>query len=305
MGVMEKNFKNRLLLGQQGNALVTLIAINFVVFIALIFLQIAFSLTANNSFNTTILKWFELPSQLKQLAYKPWTIFLYMFSHIEVLHLIGNMLWLWTFGYILQSLVGNKNLGPLYIYGGLAGAFIFILGFNIFPGFKEALNANASLIGASAGVMAIAIAVTVIAPGYRLFPMLNGGFPLWILTLIFVLVDLGTLASKTNAGGAIAHLAGATIGFFYAKALQKGSNWGNWMHRFSNWISNLFSPAPAPKPELIRQEHFYNTGNQIPIKKTPNLTQQHIDELLDKINQKGYKSLTDDEKAYLKRAAEN
>ena len=35
------------------------------------------------------------------------------------------MLWLWTFGYILQEITGNKTLVPLYIYGGLAGALAY------------------------------------------------------------------------------------------------------------------------------------------------------------------------------------
>jgi len=55
---------------------------------------------------------------------------------------------------------------------------------------------------------------------------------------------------------------------------------------------------------LLKQEVFYNTRGQKPFKKTSNLTQQRVDEILDKINLKGYDKLTDDEKDLLKRASE-
>jgi membrane associated rhomboid family serine protease len=260
MGIMENNSKNRLLLGQQGNALVALIAVNFIVFVTLIFLKIAFSLSSNINFESVVLKWFTLPSQLNELAYKPWTVFTYMFSHIEVWHLFGNMVWLYTFGYILQDLAGNKKLGPVYIYGGLAGALVFILSYNLFPGFKAALANNAILMGGSAGVMAIALAATTLAPGFRLLPMLNGGIPLWVLTLIFIIIDLGAIASGPNKGGALAHIAGALAGFLYARALHRGSDWGTWMHKFSNWFLNLFTPTKQIKAHPLKK-HLLLTKN--------------------------------------------
>ncbi|TAD93729.1 MAG: rhomboid family intramembrane serine protease, partial [Bacteroidetes bacterium] len=67
---------------------------------------------------------------------------------------------------------------------------------------------------------------------------------------------------------------------------------------------HLFEPkANAPKNANAKQQVFYQQGQQKPFKKTSHLTQQRVDELLDKINQKGYHFLSDEEKAYLKRAA--
>ncbi|HEY0432799.1 MAG TPA: DUF6576 domain-containing protein, partial [Chitinophagaceae bacterium] len=47
---------------------------------------------------------------------------------------------------------------------------------------------------------------------------------------------------------------------------------------------------------------FYKSKTQ-PFTRKPNLTQQKVDEILDKINQKGYSHLTEEEKELLKRAS--
>src|SRR5262249_44926649 len=149
-------------------------------------------------------------------------------------------------------------------------------------------------VGASAGIMGIALATTMIAPGYRIFPMLNGGIPLWVLTMIFVIIDLATIPSS-NAGGHIAHLGGAFAGFLFIFFMRRGYDGSIWMNNFYNWISNLFNPDRPQRKKSVRQQLFYSSKAQ-PFRKTPNLTQQRIDEILDKINQKGYSHLTEEEK---------
>ena len=75
-----------------------------------------------------------------------------------------------------------------------------------------------------------------------------------------------------------------------------------------NWlfdsIGNLFNPNKKP-PKKEKQKHFYKVGDTHPYKKVPNITQARIDALLDKINQKGYRSLTEEEREILKRASED
>jgi len=68
--------------------------------------------------------------------------------------------------------------------------------------------------------MAIAVATTTLAPDYRLFPLINGGIPLWVLTMIFVAIDYASVAGS-NGGYAIAHLAGAIMGFFFIYQLRR------------------------------------------------------------------------------------
>ncbi|HEX7846519.1 MAG TPA: rhomboid family intramembrane serine protease [Chitinophagaceae bacterium] len=306
MAYSEKEYKQRLSLGQANNALTMLIIVNLVVFVIFAFINVTFHFLyreqgeADRLFQERILQCFILPADMSELAKKPWTILTHMFVHERVFHIIGNMLWLWMFGYIMQDLTGNRKIFPVFIYGGLAGALSFILAFNFLPGLKEQLPVAVAL-GASAGVMAIAVATTMVAPGYRLLPMLNGGIPLWIVTTLYLIIDLATIPYN-NPGGHIAHLAGGFIGFLFIVMLRRGYDWSEWMNNLFDWFNNLFNPDKPKKGKNIKEELFYKSGSA-PYKKTPNVTQQRIDEILDKISQKGYNFLTDEEKDLLKRAS--
>jgi membrane associated rhomboid family serine protease len=248
------------------------------------------------------LAWFVVPAELDKFLGRPWTLLTYMFTHDGVWHMISNMLWLWAFGFILQDLTGSRQMGPIYMYGGMIGAVMFMVTVNLFPVLRQSAASLPPLQGGGAAIMAVAVATTTLAPGYRIFPMLNGGIPLWVLTLIFILVDYALIASA-GAGTGVAHLAGGLIGFMYIRAMQRGNDWGEWMHQLYHWFFNLFNPEKnKPSRHEQRQKVHYKTERQ-PFKATPHLSQQRVDELLDKINQKGYHHLTDEEKEYLKRAS--
>lgn len=298
--------RNRLLLGNDGNALVALLAINVIMFGLINFIKIGYYLGDVNmaAFYKNILHWFILPPDAGKLLGRPWTFLTYMFTHEDVWRLISNMLWLWAFGFILQDLTGNRLLGPIYLYAGLAGGFLFLLVVNLFPVLSAQIPATWPLEGAGASVMGVAVATTFLAPSYRIFPMLNGGIPLWILTLIFALIDFASIASS-GAGVGVAHLAGGALGWLFISRYRSGHDWGLWMHQAYEWFLHLFEPKPnAQKPgNDTKQQVFYQQGQQKPFKKTSHLTQQRVDELLDKINQKGYHFLSDEEKEYLKRAS--
>jgi membrane associated rhomboid family serine protease len=242
-----------------------------------------------------------MPAIPASLLAKPWTILTHMFTHYSIWHLLSTCAWLWAFGYVLQDLAGNNKLIPIYLYGGFAGALVFVLINNLFPAMERNIATTAPLLGGGAAVMAIAIATTTLAPDYRIFPLINGGIPLWVLTLIFVAIDFASLASG-NGGIAAAHLAGGAIGFFFVKALQKGSDWGTWMIQLVHWIDDLFSPEKKHQQKKQAEKHFYR-NNRKPYEKIANITQQRLDEILDKINLHGYSFLTDEEKAFLQRAS--
>lgn len=294
-----------MVLGQDGNALVMLIIILAIVFCIFKFILVVYFFSDLNpaAFYKNIFDWFRLPADINKLMSRPWTVFTYMFMHDEPLHLLGNVLWLWAFGYILQDLTGNNKLIPIFIYGGLAGAVIFVLSYNLIPRLIP-VGPTATIEGASAGVMAIAIATTTLAPDYRIFPMINGGIPLWVLTVLFVIIDFAMIPVN-NTGGHLAHLAGAATGFVFVYQLRRGRDGSVWMNNFYSWISNLFNPDKKHWKKTARKELYYESKGAQPYKKIPNVTQKRIDEILDKINQQGYRFLTDEEKDILKRASED
>lgn len=299
-----KRPRNRLTLGSDGNALVALFTINVIFFLLLITIQVVyyFFQSGDAAFNSQVVQYFEMPAQLTKLSERPWTIITYMFSHTGVLHILSNMLWLWAFGFILQELTGNKKLIPIYIYGGIAGALVFILASYLIPAIKPFLG-NSSLIGANAATMAVAVATTALAPNYRFFRNLNGGIPIWVLTLIYIIIDFAGVAS-ISAAYSLSHLAGALAGFLFVFMLRKEYDGSIWMNNLYNWFMNLFNPNKTSEGNSVKEKVFYNASGRKPFHKTSHVTQQRVDEILDKINQKGYHFLTDEEKNILKRAAE-
>lgn len=307
MSYYQQRNQPRLSIGQDGNTLTMLLAINLTVFALLAFIKVIYYFSFKEQglplFDQQVFRWFSLPADVNVFITRPWTLLTHMFVHdtTSIWHILGNMIWLWAFGYILQDLAGNKKLVPLYIYGGLAGALVYALAFNFIPALKEGLS-QAQAVGASAAVMAIAIGATTLAPGYRIFPMLNGGIPLWVITIIYLIIDIARIPFE-NPGGHIAHLGGAAMGYFFVSAMQRGKDWGTWMNNFFDWVNNLFNPDKPKKGSSPKTTLYYKSKVQ-PFKKANIITQQRIDEILDKISQKGYHSLTEDEKEMLKRASQ-
>jgi hypothetical protein len=157
-------------------------------------------------------------------------------------------------------------------------------------------------IGGGPAVLAICAAATTISPNYKIFPMLGGGISLWILAVIYLAIDMATLPVN-GPEIYIAHLAGALTGFLFILLLRKGVDGSEWMNNFYDWLFNLFNPEkPQHRRNQIKSTLFYN-AKQAPFSKTPKLTQQKLDEILDKINQQGYDKLSEDEKQFLRRAS--
>lgn len=300
---MEDNYRKKMTLGQDGNALVELVIINAVVFAILKFVYVIYSLNSQNpSAYQNVLSWIFLPANLDKLSSRPWTVLTYMVADQHLFRFIGNMFWLWAFGYILQDLTGNRKLVPIYLYGGIAGAVFYMLAYAVFP--RLQVHASfAELGGANAAVIAVAIAVTTVAPDYRIFPMINGGIPLWILTVLYLIVNFSTL-STGDPGHYIADLAGAGAGFLFIFRMRRGHDGSIWMNQLFDWVNDLFNPDRKKRARSPKDEFYYKVSGTQPYKKIPNVTQQRIDEILDKINQQGYRYLTDEEKEILKRAAD-
>lgn len=309
MTYTEPSYKQRISLGQSNNALTRLIIINLVVFISIALAKVFYyymyrsEAEVSTRFTAEVLPLAVLPSSLPALASKPWTVLTSMFTHIGVWMTLANMLWLWSFGYIMQDLTGNRKIVPLYIYGGLAGVIAFLLTVNLLPA-TAGQPPMSMYYGGAASITAIAVATTLVSPGYRIFPMLNGGFPLWILTAFYLLISTGTIVNY-NITAFAPTLAGGFTGFLYIWFVRRGYDWSEWMSNFFDWVNDLFNPdKPKKGKPSVKDQQFYKSGT-VPYTRTPNVTAQRIDEILDKINLQGYNSLSAEEKDLLRRAGED
>ncbi len=235
--------------------------------------------------------WLAVPASLQTLITRPWTIITYMFYHEEVMHILFNMLWLFWMGKILQEYLGSKKLFSTYILGGISGAILYILAYNIFPLFSSAVPFSSAL-GASAGVLAITVAAATLLPEYRVSIFLIGPVALKYIALVTVLLDLISV-SGSNAGGHIAHLGGALFGFVYIRQLKQGRDLAIWFNNLVDRIAAMFSIGNKMKvsyKRTVRDDEFVSNKKA---------KQKRTDEILDKISKSGYGSLTNEEKEFL------
>lgn len=281
---------------KHGNMLTKLIYVNLGVFLAVKILDGIFGLFVIGSENTLV-EWLAVPADLSQLLYKPWTVFTYMFLHQGFLHILFNLLWLFWFGKIFLEYLTGKQLLNVYLLGGISGAALYILAFNLFPAFSEVLPISIAL-GASAAVLAIVVATAVYVPDYTVYLMFLGQVKLKYIALVSVLLDL-VLLMDGNAGGHIAHIGGAIFGWFYITQLRKGkdisSGFGKTLDGFASW----FKPKKNLKVTYKRGETDLDYNKR---KKTE---QKDIDKILEKIAKSGYESLTKSEKEILFRQSMN
>lgn len=304
MAIADRNLSSRLSYGGRINPLVMLIAVTMIVFVALMFfraltyIQLPENADLNTVYNQKVLKWFALAGSTEQTLPRIWTILTYGFSHINLWQLFASMLWLWGFGYVFMDMTGNKRIVPVYLYGVLIGGIAYLAA-NYFLGTASSAS---FLIGSSSGILAVAAAATTICPNYKILPMVGGGISLWIVSIIYLAIDMATLPPD-NLSVYVSHLAGALTGFLFIFILRRGFDASEWMNNFYDWLVNLVNPEkPYQSREKIKSAFFYN-AKTTPYVKTPKITQQKLDEILDKISQYGYDQLTEEEKSFLERAS--
>ncbi|NTV83592.1 MAG: rhomboid family intramembrane serine protease, partial [Bacteroidales bacterium] len=193
------------------------------------------------SLTNLIVDYLALPAATESLILRPWTLVTYMFLHIDPLHLLFNMLWLFWFGKIFLEFLNSRQLLLVYILGGISGGLLYVLFYNIFPVFEKSLELSVAL-GASASVMAIVTAISLYVPGYSVQLFLIGRIRIFYIALFLFILDFFMIRSQ-NAGGHIAHIGGALFGLSYILVRRKGMNFsGFWNFLLFNDLKNPFSP---------------------------------------------------------------
>ena len=274
--------------------MVKLIYANTVVFLVIKLLYLFFWLMkANSSPDQWALDWLAVPANPGTLLFKPWTIFTYMFLHLGFFHLLSNMLYLFFLGQLFVQFLGEKKLWTVYITGGLAGAVLYILFFNLFPVFRDIMPVSKAL-GASASVMAVVAAVGTYAPNFSIRLFIFGDVKLKYIALVLFIFDVISI-SNSNSGGHIAHIGGAALGFLFAKQWQKGKDITAWVGTVTAFVSAIFKPSQKSKMKVeykrATSDYDYNSRKKE--------EQELVDEILDKISKSGYDSLSKTEKDFL------
>ena len=300
--MLSNNFRQLLQRAQQffksGSILSRLILINIAVwlFVTLVSLVLwLFQISPENQgISNGIIHFLAVPADMLVLVKRPWTLFTYMFLHEQFWHIFFNMYMLYFGGRIFLQYLTERHLLRVYIIGGLAGAVLYIISYNIFPVFSNDLAGSAAL-GASASVLAILIAISAFVPNYTVNLVFFGQVKLKYLALVFIGLDLISI-QRGNAGGHIAHLGGALAGYLYIMA-GKQTSAKTYKKPKESPFKNIFK-IPKKKPfKDIQKNKKPLSDEEYNIRRTEK--QKKINTILDKISKSGYDSLSKEEKEIL------
>jgi len=277
---------------RKGTTLHKLIYLNLGLFLTVQIVRIVLLLSNSSDSFVSFLDYLAVPANLDVLSRRPWTLITYMFLHVDFIHILFNLLWLYWFGTVFIQELGLKKLLSVYLTGGFAGGLLYVLFYNVFPVFEPVRDGSIAM-GASASVMAIVVAAATYRPERRMHLVLIG--PVKIIYIALVMFIFTSLVDfSVNTGGKIAHIGGGLMGFLFAHYYKQGKDILKGFDAFMDAIASWFKPGK----QKMKVTHK-RSADDIDYKREKADEQKEIDQILDKISKAGYDSLSSKEKELL------
>lgn len=244
--------------------------------------------------------WFSLPPGLFETLLQPWSIVTYSFLHSGIFHLFWNMILLFSFGQIMLNFFTSRQLITLFFAGVLSGAIFYLLGESLFSSYVN----SAGLLGASAGVYAVAIFVSAYQPDTEV-RLIFFNVKLKYIGYFLLVISLAGVFARDNVGGNLAHLGGIAIGFYTAIKMKDGIDILKGLASTGDYLGSFFKPSPKKEKKAKMKTVYRNKGAQKKTTTAKSDQQARIDAILDKISESGYDSLTKAEKDFLFKAGKD
>lgn len=256
-----------------------LIIINIAVFV----LQAVFRVWFGSS---VIEKYLSLSPESLKSGYL-WTIITYGFLHGSFLHILVNMLAIFFVGRILEPIIGSKNLLQVYFISILIGGLAWII---------CSPNHGEILVGASAGAFGLMTFFCLLYPETLMTVLIFFIIPItmkpkWILWgmiaiegFLFVVYEIPGRSFVASSG----HLGGILAGAIMYQIIIKHRlfAFGKIKIETPKWLRKTTSP------KIANPKFTVNISDKEKLKK-------EVDRILDKINQNGFSSLTEQERKTL------
>jgi membrane associated rhomboid family serine protease len=248
--------------------------------------------------------YFAVPGSIQELIYKPWTILSYMFLHIDLWHLLMNLLWFYWFGRLFLDYFNNKQLLAVYLLGGFFGVILHLAVNHLLS------EGGVPMLGASAAVMSIVFAAGVFKPDRVLNLFFIGPVKIkWIVLIVFFLDIIGlanNLRYSESSGVAhLAHIGGSVFGIWFGYSMRNGKDitrsFNNFLNNFFSWFASDKSDRKRKKMKVTKADKFASRKPKSDWEYNQDKAdeQKETDRILDKISKKGYGSLTKKEKDFL------
>lgn len=223
---------------------------------------------------------------------KPWTLLSHSLVEARIMTMVTNLLWIYFFGSVLQTLIGYKEVFPLFIFSTVGTGIVFIISSIWLP-----ISSDFLLQGGSLGIIAIGSAALIIAPKYRHHISEHFSFPLWVAFLIFLILNVFLTQSETIYYILVA--ASGILAWTYTRMVSNGFRLGDRWYGGISKIYNSFDKDERNPERGIQSQILNHQGAELKAR------EKQLNELLDKIHQKGMNSLSAKELEILEKLSQD
>ena len=235
---------------------------------------VVFVLVELSGQQSLLFRTFGLVPSLVWSKFKIWQLFTYLFIHGGIFHIFFNMFVLWMFGKDLESQWGKMEFLLFYFVCGIGAGLITVL---------FSVNSIVPIVGASGAIYGLLLAYGFTYPNQMVY--LYGLVPIKVK---YMVLGLGAIAffaslsaSQSNVSH-ITHLSGMIIGLIF---IYFNINW----KVIKLWYIRM-------RLKGLSQQPAKQDNEEAQMKK-------QVDEILDKLNDSGWDSLTEQEENYLTQAS--
>ena len=224
------------------------------------------------------------------MGFQIWRFITFQFLHVDFGHLLFNSIAIYFFGAFVEQQLRSRAFLAFYLLCGGAGA----LGYAVLVSINS--DPDIGVVGASGGIFGILAVAALIAPDMRvqlLFPPVT----LTMRLLAIIMLAWGAfvvLSGGRNAGGEAGHLGGALAGFLMWKIPI--------LRQFLQNLARSQGGASRKRGGFgirITKEKKSYTRKLGPKIKDRGGDAAAVDRILDKINEHGLQSLTEEERRLL------
>ena len=258
-------------------------------YVLLHFIRISMLLSSNDDsfYYQYIWNKLTLPSSFAAWIRQPWSLFTWFFLDDSIMRIIGNMIWLWIFGTVIEDLKGACRILPVFITGGVLGGLFMLLANALLPSIGK-MNLVPYYTSSTASILSVAFAALRFKPKYRFWWFLGVGIPIWVFVIIFVAFQLASIQL-----GNMAYL------FLLGGGVISGLLYTNVLHAYYEGFTRILKRSD----DLLDNRNFMKakpiSGSRVVPFQRIDFTPTRIDQILDKIHEKGINSLSAEEKRLL------
>ena len=237
-----------------------------------------------------------------------WQLLTATFLHADVLHLIGNMLFLWFVGREIESMYGARDFLAFYLSAAIFSTFVWAAAHEFVP--RHGGNPDVRMIGASGAVLAVVVLYALFFPRREVMFMFVIPVEMWLLVTLFIIYQVVLLLKGGTIEAVESHLAGVAYGYLFRRFDLRWSHmpWSRARRPRLRVVTGTEPrEKPAARPSATSKPSWATNTASLAKPVIAVIAEEQLDarldEVLAKIAREGREALSEDENRILQEAS--